>query len=705
MRKMQLKIWFICAIMSLTGYYLVSCSDDNDGGGDIIDPLEEILDVDKSELLYGVEEETISMKITSNLSWTVSSTANWCEPSVLTGNGDADINIAVTGNNGVNERRGQLIVKGGKKRIVLDVVQLGDEVKTIIYVDGVEIEDNETANIALLDFESKEYLVNIVSNAECNIEFQGNNWLQYRQSMQSGYAAPMNIHYFYDIFSADNSVASSRNASMKISQKMGEYVRTVTIQQKPFSDFLKIFDDTIRLGSHYNVMELEARTTVHWDYELQGDHSWLSNWRDRKNPATTYELGIRSRLLADVEMNHDTHTRECDVIFKYEVDGSPVQQKVKLIQLGYNGLKSDSLALLEFARQNANQMSGLNVAWDLAAPITAWGNISIKQVNNGENRVTALQLSGVWLCYELTACISNLTELRKIDLSKNYLDGSLPVEMGRLVNLEELNVSENYSDNPDETSSYKISGIEEIPEEVFEGCTSLRVLNLNMNRLRILPNSIGKLTNLETLELGGENELTQIPDSEIFKSLKQLKNLYLADWKSWKGDFFDFIFDLTELQNLTIFRINFNESQELGDHFDRLPNLTSFTCQFTNLGGEIPASILKCKELKSLMLGQSKFTGDLLMELPDLEKLQTIDLSENLFTGEIPASYAKFGMNLGENSPRGTYTNLFLFGNCLTGEIPSAMLTCPMWSSAGLCWEPQTFICPQQSGYGFTNCK
>ena len=132
------------------------------------------------------------------------------------------------------------------------------------------------------------------------------------------------------------SVIAVSYTHLDVYKRQGDYSRAVTIRQKGFSDFLRVFDDTIVLGSHYNVMELEARTTVHWEYELQGDHSWLDNWRERRNPASTYELGTRSRLLADVETNRAATSRECDVIFKYAVDGKSMQQKVKVIQLGYN---------------------------------------------------------------------------------------------------------------------------------------------------------------------------------------------------------------------------------------------------------------------------------------------------------------------------------------------------------------------------------
>ena len=705
MKRIDFKKWFVFAAVLLTGMYFFACSDDKDDGVVDVDPLEEIFDVDKSELLYGMEGETISMKLTSNVSWTAVSTANWCEPSVMAGNGNAEIDVSVTENDNVNERRCQLILKGGKKKLVLDVVQLGDEVRTVVYIGGVEIEDGDDANTALVDFESKEYLVNIVSNTECNISFQGNGWLQYRESAQTGYSAPM-LHYLYEIYPGDNGSQSSRDASMTIAQKMGDYSRTITIRQKPFSDFLRVFSDTIMLGSHFNVMELEARTSVHWDYEVKGDPEWLTNWRTRRNPdASTYELGTRSRLLADVEMNHETHPRECDVIFKYMVDGNPVEQKVKVIQMGYNGLKSDSLVLMDIAKMNANELTGLNVAWQIGYPITSWGNITIAQVENGEKRVVELQLNGAYLCFELTASIANLTALKSLNLAKNYLDGMLPEEMGRLVHLEDLDISENYCDVPSETPSGRATGIEEIPEKIFEGCTELRSLDIGMNRLRAIPNSIGKLVLLESLNVGGANELTSVPDYDVFRKLKQLKSLRLADWKIWKGDFFDFIFDLPELQDITIFRMTFNEHQQIGDHFDQLPNLNSFVCQLTNLEGVFPASIVSCKELTSLMVGVNKFSGNLIPNLPDLEKLRVIDLSENMFTGSVPDSYAEFGLNLGKNSPRGTYTNFFLFGNRLTGAIPEAMLTCPMWSDKSRCWEPKTYICPQQTGYEFTNCQ
>lgn len=189
-----------------------------------------------------------------------------------------------------------------------------------------------------------------------------------------------------------------------------------------------------------------------------------------------YALGVRSRLLADVEKNTANTSREFSLKVKYVSDGQAREQLVKVIQLPNNSIATDSLVLMDLVRYNSNENIGLEVGWTMGEPVTGWDNIRFATLPNGEQRMTGLTIASAMMTHELTASIANLTELTELNLSKNYLYGSLPEEMSRMVNLEKLNISTNLEEEAENSPSLTKTGIEEIPAVIFEKCIRLKEL-------------------------------------------------------------------------------------------------------------------------------------------------------------------------------------------------------------------------------------
>lgn len=713
MKETIFKKWLVLLGIVLITAFPMACSDDKESNELDPGPLTEVFEVkDHTELLFEKEANSVKLELLSNVSWTAVSTGSWCTLSKISGTGDDEIEVEVSGNGNVDERRCQVVLRGGSKKVTLDVVQLGEKVQTIVYVSGTEIPDGEDANRAVFDFEKKQYLIHVLSNADMNFTFVSTSWMQYRESETSGYATVGDYQKWYDILLHDNE-GGVRSTTFTMKQKMGDYERVITIEQSKSENFVRLFEDSIMLGSHFNVMEVLARTNVHWEYEIKGDVSWLSNWRTRNMPgASTYALGQRSYLLADVEKNESNDPRGFELVIKYIREGQSVEQTVKIIQLGNNSVASDSLVLMDLVRRNSNPNVGLEVPWILSSPVTSWEKVTFNTVN-GERRMVELDMRSTLMTYELTTSIANLSELTTLYIAKNYLSGALPEEMSRMVWLQRLDISENYTDAPDDSPSLTITGIEEIPAVIFEKCTRLKTLNVTMNRLRSLPATIENLTLLEEFECGTMPVMSEFPVA-AFRKLTNMRDLWISDLRLWEGDFLDFIFEMPRLESIGIARMKFKAGTTLPDKFDLLPELTSLRIQETTLGGEIPKTLLSCSGLTSLQFGVNQMEGELLPDLSSLKKLQIVDLTDNNFTGTIPADYAKFGSEVGtyvdedgetKVSQRGDYTHLFLYGNRLTGVVPDAIKQTKMWSNAPFCWEPETYICPQQEGYSFDNCS
>jgi hypothetical protein len=134
------------------------------------------------------------------------------------------------------------------------------------------------------------------------------------------------------------------------------------------------------------------------------------------------------------------------------------------------------------------------------------------------------------------------------------------------------------------------------------------------------------------------------------------------------------------------------------------------------LAGKIPAEIGYLTELTELQLSNNyTIEGTLPAAIGTLSKLKTLTCSRNQISGSIPAEFANLKeltiFQIHTNKLSGTLpTNVFgqltklnsleLKLNNLTGAIPQDMKDNPKWAS----WNGDVNICPQNPGFGFSNC-
>ena len=149
-----------------------------------------------------------------------------------------------------------------------------------------------------------------------------------------------------------------------------------------------------------------------------------------------------------------------------------------------------------------------------------------------------------------------------------------------------------------------------------------------------LPNSIGNLSALRTLNLNNNFFVDTIPAS---------------------------ICNLASLVSLNLGRNKF--VGKIPDSIGRLNSLVSLTLSPDSLSGNIPASITNLVNLSGLNLGPNKLTGNIPDSIGVLTKLTTLSLINNKLTGSIPASIGNL-MNL---------TSINLEINKLSGDVPSSL--------------------------------
>uniref|UniRef100_A0A2N9IL77 Leucine-rich repeat-containing N-terminal plant-type domain-containing protein n=1 Tax=Fagus sylvatica TaxID=28930 RepID=A0A2N9IL77_FAGSY len=196
-------------------------------------------------------------------------------------------------------------------------------------------------------------------------------------------------------------------------------------------------------------------------------------------------------------------------------------------------------------------------------------------VDDSVSNVTCLKINGNF-CSEVTSftkstvvdgLISNVTcncngtfcSITNIVLKRLNLTGVLPAEFGNLPNLRELDLTFNYISGSIPTSfsqlplvilslsGNRLNGT--IPNEIGE-IGSLEKLVLEANELGgPLPESLGNLTNLKRLVLNANNFTGEIP-----KTFGKLKNLteFRIDGTMISGTIPDFIGNWAKLQKLMI---------------------------------------------------------------------------------------------------------------------------------------------------------
>ncbi|XP_010487294.1 PREDICTED: probable leucine-rich repeat receptor-like serine/threonine-protein kinase At3g14840 [Camelina sativa] len=264
--------------------------------------------------------------------------------------------------------------------------------------------------------------------------------------------------------------------------------------------------------------------------------------------------------------------------------------------------------------------------------------------SSGICHVTHIILKGQDLQGSLPTDLSGLPFLQEIDLTKNYLNGSIPPEWGSssLVNISIL--------------GNRITG--PIPKELAN-LTNLFSLVLEYNQLSgKLPPELGNLPNLQRLFLSSNYLTGEIPSS--FAKLTNLTDFRISD-NQFTGTIPDFIQNWKGLEKLVI-----QASGLVGPIPSAIGPLGTLTdLRISDLSGpESPFPPLQnMTSIKTLILRNCNLTGDL-PEYLDRRTLKVLDLSFNKLSGPIPEKYSALS----------DVDYIYFTSNMLNGGVPPWML-------------------------------
>ncbi|XLR29846.1 hypothetical protein S83_057746, partial [Arachis hypogaea] len=290
----------------------------------------------------------------------------------------------------------------------------------------------------------------------------------------------------------------------------------------------------------------------------------------------------------------------------------------------------------------------------------------------------------------ISSTICNASSLNALILSHNNLTGKIPQCLGSFPSLQVLDlqinnfygsIPENFSKNND-FETIKLNGNQlegPIPQSLAH-CTNLEVLDLSDNNIQdVFPSRLEALQELQVLSLRNNKfhgTITSLSRKHPFPKLRIFDvsnnkfsgSLPMQYFEEFQGMMT--MNDNTQADGLEYmsFYVNttsvpYNDSVVItmkGQVIEMSRILTIFTTiDLSNnmFEGEIPHVIGELSSLKGLNLSHNKISGNIPQTLGNLTSLEWLDLSWNQLKGEIPLSLTNLNflsvLNLSENQLKG----------------------------------------------------
>ncbi|KQJ94159.1 probable LRR receptor-like serine/threonine-protein kinase At1g53440 isoform X2 [Brachypodium distachyon] len=288
--------------------------------------------------------------------------------------------------------------------------------------------------------------------------------------------------------------------------------------------------------------------------------------------------------------------------------------------------------------------------------------------NHTECHIISLQLMRLNLSGVLPEEVVNLTYLRYLDLSRNFIQGpipaswatlrvfnlslqgnrisgTLPKELGRMPMLKSIQLEANQLEGP-------------IPPELGN-IISLERFFISANYITgELPSTFSRLTNMTDLRIDGNNISGRIPSF--------IKNWQRVNRIDMQGTLMSgpIPSEIAFLRNLTELRVSDLSGPSM--KFPPLQNaqyLAELVLRNCSIYGELPVYLGQMQYLKVLDLSFNKFSGQIPVNFGGMAALQFLYLTDNMLTGDLPAWMLK---NKASNK-----VNMDVSYNDFTGNPPT----------------------------------
>lgn len=291
--------------------------------------------------------------------------------------------------------------------------------------------------------------------------------------------------------------------------------------------------------------------------------------------------------------------------------------------------------------------------------------------NNSTCHITSIALKAQNISANVPAEFAELRHLKHLDLSRNYLNGSIPFQWASL-RLLDLSVMGNHLSGP-------------FPK-VLTRITTLRNLSLEGNEFSgTIPPEIGNMIHMEKLVLSS-NEFTGALPATLAK-LTNLTDLRISD-NNFTGKIPKFISNWTKIEKLHIQGCSLEGP--IPSAISSLTSLIDLRISDLKSGQSGFPPLDNLESMKVLILRNCFIHGEIPEYIGDMKKLKTLDLSFNSLSGEIPSSFVHLSKA----------DFIYLTGNKLTGPLPGWILSRNKnvdVSYNNFTWENSPFECPRGS--------
>ncbi|XP_014523058.2 probable leucine-rich repeat receptor-like serine/threonine-protein kinase At3g14840 isoform X2 [Vigna radiata var. radiata] len=230
--------------------------------------------------------------------------------------------------------------------------------------------------------------------------------------------------------------------------------------------------------------------------------------------------------------------------------------------------------------------------------------------------------------------------IEKIALKSQSLQGVLPPQLNKLPYLQEIELSRNY-----------ISG--SIPREW--GSSNLQKMILEFNQLSgNLPSELGNLVLIKKLHLSSNNFTGPLPAN--LSRLTAMNECRISD-NQFSGNIPDWLQNWTSLGQLHMLGSGLSGPIPPGISF---PHLTDLRISDLNGPDSTFPPLENMKSLRTLILRSCNINDTFPQYLADLPKLKILDLSYNKLNGQVPRNLQQLS----------TAAYIYLTGNFFTGPVP-----------------------------------
>lgn len=338
--------------------------------------------------------------------------------------------------------------------------------------------------------------------------------------------------------------------------------------------------------------------------------------------------------------------------------------------------------------ENGDQFQGVPTVgwyaqdyWLTEKGICLWYGVEcgLRQINgiqqnqyDDNDHIVAMNLTNNYVWGTIPNEIKGLSSLERLDLSRNRVSGRFPAEVRRLTKLRYLKLQDNRMTGP-------------LPIQVGFMQSATDVVISNNEFTGSVPTEIRNLSNLITLDFSKNKLSKQFPS---LSGLLRLRYLYLQN-NEFTGTLpFSFveIIDVREihvennrmggtihpefqtLSKLRVFSAQDNEFKgKLPKYmFQSNTELEYFSVQFNQISGELPSFAGQLTALRTMLLHDNSITGSFPTEWTNMENLEILHMQNNEMHGKIPENIGTF------KKLREFWVN----NNLFTGPVPSSISEC-----------------------------